>query len=346
MNLRAAFEAQSQTCTRMGSPFMGQLLNILAHDWPRGSALDQKFSSFSGDIGPSGHSLPLRIAGGLHALVLSNVAPELTAAYPPHIVSDDALRTATLSALNTHETFLIEWCNSPPQTNEVRRSAALIAGARVAVQHFDLPIQLSELGASGGLNLMWDHYAIATQGTTFGAPDPALTLAPDWDGPLPPDVSPQIAIRAGVDLNPLDPKRADHLLRLTAYLWADQPDRLALTRAAVAVIDAPIQRADAVDWLASRLDNAPQGQLHLIQHTVAWQYFPQKTQDHGRAMIESAGAKATPNRPLAWLSMESDGDNTGKIGAALALRLWPGDLRFDLGRADFHGRWIKWTHTA
>jgi hypothetical protein len=43
---------------------------------------------------------------------------------------------------------------APSQTNEVRRSAALIAGAQVALEHFQRPIALSELEASAGLNLM------------------------------------------------------------------------------------------------------------------------------------------------------------------------------------------------
>jgi hypothetical protein len=346
MTLQEAFEAQADTCTHMGSPFMGRLLGILAHDWPSDSALGQKFAGFTGDIGPSGHSLPLRIAGGLHALVLNNTAAALVAVYPPATASDDTLRVAVLDALKTHQRFLLDWCDSPPQTNDVRRSAALIAGARVAAQHFNLPICLSELGASGGLNLMWDHYAIELSGRRIGSPMPAVILTPKWQGALPPDVPARIVQRAGVDLNPLDPKRADHLLRLTAYLWADQPDRLAMTRCAASVADAPIAKADAIDWLAPRLHRTPQGQLHLIQHTVAWQYFSRDVQARGRAMIEAAGARATQNRPLAWLSMESDGDTTGKLGAALTLRLWPGDLHFSLGRVDFHGRWINWEYAG
>ena len=57
-------------------------------------------------------------------------------------------------------------------------------------------------------------------------------------------------------------------------------------------------------------------------------------------MIEQAGEKATDEAPLAWLSMENDGSDN--VGAALNLRLWPGDHRIDLGRADFHGRWVDW----
>nr|WP_281403120.1 DUF2332 family protein [Sulfitobacter aestuariivivens] len=340
-----AFADQAESCSQMGSPFMGRLLRILASQWPQSSALGQKFAGFEGDIGPAGHSLPLRIAGGLHALVLNGTAPELAAVYPPNNASTADLETNVLHALHTHEKFLLDWTDSAPQTNEVRRSAALIAGARVAAQHFDLPLTLSELGASGGLNLMWDHYALDIHGHRFGPTVPALILTPEWKGALPPDIGPVIAQRAGVDLNPLDPQAGADLLRLTAYLWPDQPDRLRMTRAAASVMTAPLAQGDAIDWLATRLAEAPRGHLHLIQHTVAWQYFPAAAQARGRALIEATGAKATADRPLGWLSMESDGDTTGKVGAALTLRLWPGDITLDLGRADFHGRWINWTAT-
>ncbi|KEJ88030.1 DUF2332 domain-containing protein [Sulfitobacter donghicola] len=346
MTLTEAFRHQAISCAALGSPFMGQLLNILAENWPSDSALAKKFEGFEGDIGPAGHSLPLRTAGGLHALVLSGQDEGLAQVYPPNTPTDAALRDAVLAAFETHAAFLLDWTDSPPQTNEVRRSAALIAGAHVAAQYFDLPIQLSELGASGGMNLMWDHYALAVGGAQFGPAAPALVLSPEWTGALPPARAPQIAERAGVDLNPLNPKRADHLLRLTAYLWPDQPHRLALTRAAAAVMDAPIDKGDAVEWLEGRLGAAAEGRLHLIQHSVAWQYFPDAVQHRGREMIEAAGAKATPDRPLGWLSMESDGDTTGGKGAAITLRLWPGDITLHLGRADFHGRWIAWHHPA
>ena len=342
MNLLEAFRHQALSCAALGSPFMAQLLNVLADNWPQESALAKKFAGFDGDIGPAGHSLPLRTAAGLHALVLTRRDAGLIAVYPPNQPSDSAVRDAVLNALETHTAFLDDWTNSPPQTNEVRRSAALIAGAQGAVSHFDLPLHLSELGASGGLNLMWDHYALELSGTRFGPDMPVLTLTPDWTGAMPPARTPRIAARAGVDLNPLDPQRGDHLLRLTAYLWPDQPERLSLTRAAASVMTAQIDTGDAIDWLSRRLASAPQGRLHLIQHSVAWQYFPAAAQAKGKALIEAAGARASRDRPLGWLSMESDGDTTGGKGAALTLRLWPGNITFDLGRADFHGRWINW----
>ena len=59
----------------------------------------------------------------------------------------------------------------------------------------------------------------------------------------------------------------------------------------------------------------------------------------GRALIEAAGRKATGDAPLAWFGMEPDGDSPG---AAMTLRIWPGDITVDIGRMDFHGRWVNW----
>lgn len=343
MSLTQAFLDQSETCSRMGSPLMGRVLKILANRWDATSVLGQKMAEYQGDIGPAGHSLPLRIGGGLHALVLQAKDRDLMAVYPPNTADDETLEEAVVKALKENEEFFLDWTLNAPQTNEVRRSAALIAMARVAVSHFDRPIVLSELGASGGLNLMWDHFALEANGKRFGSQDAVLKLKPEWSGPVPPVNCPQIVDRSGVDLNPLNLKDEADTLRLLSYLWADQPHRVKLTRAAMSVLSAQVDMGDAIDWLEARLASAPEGHMHMIQHTVAWQYFPEEKQGHGTALIEAAGAKATPETPLAWMQMETDGDTTGAVGAALTLRLWPGNVTVNLGRADFHGRWINWT---
>jgi hypothetical protein len=346
VTLAEAFADQATSCLRLGSPFMGRLFEMLARHWPEDSRLAARLDAFEGDIGPAGASLPLRVAGGLHALVLDERAPDLVHAYPPHAVPDEMLRETVLHSLTAHEDFLLDWIESPPQTNEVRRAAVLMAGAAEVRRRFDLPVCLSELGASGGLNLMWNRFAVALPDRRLGAGDAVLTLMPDWQGDPPPPDLPVIAERAGVDLNPLNPGTPTDFLRLMAFLWPDQPHRLALTRAAASVMDAPLFRGDAIDWLEHRLQAAPAGHVHIIQHTVAWQYFPAAAQTRGQALIEAAGRAATPDRPIAWLAMESDGDTKGAVGALIRLRLWPGDLTLDLGRADFHGRWVRWAGTA
>lgn len=339
MTVNNAFRTQAQACTSLGSPFMGRLLTMLASDWPADTALARRCAEWTGDIGPGGASLPLRIAGGLHALVLTGRDPALRAVYPPEPVSDAALRRAVLGTLATHEDFMLNWIESAPQTNEVRRSAALIPAAHWIAARHPLPFVTSELGASAGLNLMWDRYAVSHAGQRLGPADAALCLSPDWSGEMPAAMPVTVAERRGVDLNPLDVQDPDQALRLFAYLWPDQPHRMDLTRAAIGALNGTVDKADAIDWLEPRLDSAPEDHVHLIYHTVAWQYFPPEAQARGTALIETAGARATETRPLAWLAMENDGDNEG---AALTLRLWPGDLRFSLGRADFHGRWLQW----
>lgn len=336
--LAEAFGQQARACAALGSPFMERLLTTLADIWPETGTLAETCAAWRGDIGPGGASLPLRIAGGLHALVLSGQSPALTAAYPGGSGGD--LAGVLRGALRDHQPFLLAWIARPPQTNEVRRSAALIPAAHLIAARFDgLPFHTSELGASAGLNLMWDRYALDTPAGRLGPAQPALTLRPEWSGPLPPPAEVTVAAHAGVDLTPLDMGNAGDRLRALAYLWPDQPERAALTRAAMAALQVRVEAGDAIDWLATRLAARPEGRIHLIYHTIAWQYFPAPAQARGRTLIEAAGADATRERPLAWLSLENDGNDRG---AALRLRLWPGAADLLLARVDFHGRWVDW----
>lgn len=90
--VRASFVEQAEACESLGSPFTGRLLRLLSGARAR-----------SGDD-----------AG-------------LAAAYATPPDSDAALLAPVLAALHRHEAFLLHWLNSAPQTNAVRRSAALIA---------------------------------------------------------------------------------------------------------------------------------------------------------------------------------------------------------------------------
>jgi hypothetical protein len=333
VTIRQTFRQQAEACAAMGSPLMARLMSGLAEGLQPGTPVSDRILAASDAEASRAHALPLRLAGGLHALVLTGTDPALIAAY----ADPDADPTdAALDAIARHPAFLLDWLASPPQTNEVRRSAVLIAAAHWLTARYGLPLVLSELGASAGLNLLWDHYALRIGDRTYGPADPALTLTPDWTGPLPPDAPPTVLDHRGTDLNPLDP--VTDRLRLLAYLWPDQPDRIARTGTALdlaARLHLPIDRADAADWLTTRLAKPMPGTLHLVFHTVAWQYFQPATQSRVLAAIRDAGHLG----PLAHLSMEADGQTSG---AAVTLTLWPGGDTIPLGRADFHGRWIDW----
>lgn len=330
--VRQAFRQQAAACAALGSPLMERLLTGLANRLEPGDPVADCVLGWQGDPSSKADSVPLRLAGGLHALVLTARAPALASAYASGIDPTDA----ALTAIRAHPAFLLDWLTSPPQTNEVRRSAVLIATAHWLTARFGLPLVLSELGASAGLNLLWDHYALRIGDQIFGPANPTLTLNPDWTAAPPPHAPPTILDRRGVDLNPLDP--ITDSLRLLAYLWPDQPDRITRTRAALdlaARLQPQVDRADAANWLETRLATPTPDALQLVFHTVAWQYFPAATQSRALAAMESASR----HTPLAHLSMEADGQTPG---AALTLTLWPGGETIPLGRADFHGRWIDW----
>ncbi|MFQ6554180.1 DUF2332 domain-containing protein [Aestuariibius insulae] len=338
MNVREAFRRQAVSCTGLGSPFMGRLMTLAADRLAPGHPVADKILNWPGRPEANKDSVPLRFAGALHALQIEG-DPDLTAAYPPNDVSDDTLWHAAQIAIDRHTDAILRFLDSPPQTNEVRRSAALIAATTWLKP--DHPLILSELGASAGLNLMFDRFALATPNGPLGASDPALTLTPDWQGEVPAPHPVSVAERRGCDLSPIDPSDPDHRTRLRAYLWPDQPERRALTDAAIAAHDAPVDRAKAQDWIASRLTHRP-GHHHLIYHTIAWQYFPDDAQGKATALIEEAGASATSDTPLSWLSVEND---EGR-GAGITIRCWPGNRAYTLGRFDFHGRWIDWQPAA
>ena len=336
MTVRKAFDQQAAACDALGSPLTAHLCRVLgAALAPEQGRVARRILSWPGQTGPGGDSVPLRLTGALHALVLTGLAPDLATAYQRGNPSAELL----LGAIAVHEDFVDRWLDSPPQTNEVGRSAAIIAALRFLRPARSLRVM--ELGASAGLNLNWHRYHLATASGDTAAGD-GVVLRPEWRGAeAPTPVMMRVDEARGVDLRPVDAV-ADPL-RLLAYCWPDQPDRMARLRAALALaaIHPPqVAAGDAGDWLTAQLDGpAPMGALRVIYHTIAWQYFPPDTAAACEAAMQAAGRAG----PLAHIAMEADG---AADGAALTLRLWNGSggapLRWSLGRVDFHGRWVDW----
>lgn len=346
-DFRQACRSQAVITQRMGSPFTARLLRLLAERLRPDTDVGRRLLDWPGDLSSEGDAVPLRMTGALHALALENTA-ELAPLYPPNpMPQNDQLWDAITAVLHRYPARLNALLDTAPQTNEVARSAVLIALGQWLADHYNLPLVLSELGASAGLNLNWDRYGLWAGDRYCGPPQPHLTLTPEWKGPPPPQAQPQITDRRGVDLNPLNQTLAEHRLRLRAYVWPDQRDRLDRMRKAQEIAQAPVDQGDAAQWLGPRLATPRPGTCHLIFHTVAWQYFPQDIRAKCQAQIEAAGARATADAPLAWFGMEVDDESPG---AGLSLRLWPGigpqntsaGEKIDMGRADFHGRWVDW----
>ena len=332
----------------MGSSFTGRLATLLGERLSEEDSVGRAVLQWPGNAGADG--LSLRLIGGLHALVLMGRAPDLAEAYPGGERAEDAdvLWPAVEEALTQHEDFLLAFLESPPQTNEVARSGVLLGGFQTVAAETGLPLCILELGASAGLNLLWDHYRYGLGEAEWGPEDAPLRLEPEWSGPLPPLGALAVAARAGCDQRPVDPIDEQDRLRLRAYVWADQLERRLRLEAALdhwTKSGLKLDRADAADWAEAQLSRSSPGVAMVLFHSIFWHYLEPEAQDRIRSAIDEAAARATPDAPFAWLRMEV---HESRQFAGLYLDLWPGiasvpggETRL-LAEADFHGEWVRW----
>lgn len=340
--VRAAFREQGEWCAKLGSPFTALVCDVVAERIDGSTAIGRRLLAWPGDPRGWADGVPLRLCGGLHAMVRAGTTAELAACYPPHPKPDeDALWMVIDRVLRDDDGSLAAWLDRTPQTNEVGRGAALMAGLLVVAAQTQLPIALYELGASAGLNLMLDRYAFDLGGVAAGDPASPLKLAPEWRGPPPPAAEVRITSRRGVDLHPADPARDRE--RLIAYVWADQRRRLAQLEAAldIAAADPPeVMRGDAADWIEANLAARPaEAGARVVQHSVAWQYFSAETQARITKHIIEAGVAAPADAPLAWLRFEKEPEARE---TSLRLTLWPGGEERLLASCQAHGAWVEW----
>lgn len=342
--VREAFRKQAVPCEALGSPFTARLCNLLAERLSSESKVGERVLNWPGISSGQNDALALRVCGALHALVVDGRSSALTKVYPPnhHNLSDDIFWQAIDEAFGEHAEFILQRIKSAPQTNEVRRASILLPGFSEITRQTGLPLVLSELGASAGLNLNWDKFHYEIGGQIWGLKDSKVQLSPEWWGARVELQSIEVVSRAGCDLYPLDVLDEAKQRRLLSYIWPDQSERIVRTKAAIDIAVAAgttIANTDAIDWLEMRLNSHREGAAHVLYHTIAWQYFPEDVQRRGVELMRQAGKMATKDAPIAWLRFEMDDKSPG---AALTLTLWPTGEEIYLARADFHGRWIDW----
>jgi hypothetical protein len=342
-DLQEAFRQQARDCRRLGSPFNALVCELLARRLDGSTRFGRIVEAWEGRPVPD--ALALRAAGALHGLARSGRCHALTAEYPPNGLGEpESLWLAISDALSAHSEFLCDYLGRPPQTNEVGRSSALLGAALIIAQRTGLPLSWHEIGASAGLNLAFDQYRYELGSVHHGRVDAPVTIRSSWEGTLPPLATPlRVVDRAGADLNPLLASSSALQERLMSYIWPDQSERIERTLAALdlaAVAPWRVERAGAHDWVATRFSRPlSEGRVHVLAHTVVWQYLSQSERAAITTTMNDAGTRATHRAPVAWISVEAD---EVRDGAGVRLTLWPGGERALIGRADFHGRWVRW----
>jgi len=234
------------------------------------------------------------------------------------------------------------------QTNVVERCGLLLpAFGAIAERSGGKPLHLVEVGASAGLNLLWDQYRYdyGSERRCGPAASPVVIETELRGGLAPPvpEALPAIAARTGIDLNPIDVRVADAVRWLRALVWPEEGERLSRLDAAVALArqhPPTVLAGDALDIAPQLLCDAPPGETLCVYPTHTLNQFSPEARKQFAAMLAEVGA----TRDLYWLSSEYRPVEDGGIRPTLTLVGFQGGSAEEqvLAYCDHHGRWLEW----
>jgi hypothetical protein len=261
---------------------------------------------------PAEQRRPTLFLAAVHYLLLEEAKHPLATYYPD-------LATAPMPSADPYpvfRAFCLERQNElvhvlttrRVQTNEVGRCAALLpAFTLVSRLVGGRPVALVEVGASAGLNLLFDRYAYDYgSGHRAGDPGARVQLTSELRGarvPPLPDAMPRVASRVGIDLAPIDVQDADATRWLRACVWAEHQARAALVQRALTVArlaPPPLVAGNALDALPGVVASIPRGLPLCLFHSATLAYFAHKD----RARFADLVAALAEGRDPFWLSSE------------------------------------------
>ncbi len=146
--------------------------------------------------------------------------------------------------------------------------------------------------------------------------------------------------RTGGDLTPVDPVSAAGRLRLTAYVWADQTERLARLRGALelAARIPAVLRAEPASATIAAIRLEP-GTWTVLWHSIMHQYLDAEQARELADAIAALGSTATGSARFAHVTLEPV---NATPATPVVLVTWPGGQRRLLGTALPHGIPVTW----
>jgi hypothetical protein len=247
------------------------------------------------------------------------------------------------------------------QTNEVRRCSYLWPAFVFAAARTARALSIIDVGASAGLNLLFDRYAYEYgNGLCAGDPTASVRIATQLRGAPPPIAPPPIvAERIGIDLAPVALDDADATRWLEACVWPEHVERFATLRAALALARVARPRVvagNALEHLPRLIDAAERDAAVVVVNTNVLVYFSEaERRAYGRA-LRDAGAR----RELVWIanehpallqqagfarSIEASSDAAALPLAITHFRDGTRDERV-VAQVGPHGRWLDWFAAA
>ncbi|MBT8427541.1 MAG: DUF2332 domain-containing protein [Erythrobacter sp.] len=338
-----AIEWQATHAEKAGAPGTAQVVRSLLALQESQAATARRIFNWQGLS--LRDAMPLRIAGGIHNLLLTGEEPRLADVYAGRMTAQDDVDALVRDIVETHDARLMPWLDGPPQTNEAGRSASFAAGLLwLADGRTTGQFEFLEIGASAGINTMMGRYRYDLGGVHAGPQGSPMQIAPEWRGDPPPNAEFTFVAARGSDIAPVDLTDENEAMRLKSYVWPEATGRMARIDAAIALArdEAPeLERMDAADWVERELAREPQaGVTRVLAHSIMWQYLPDATQRRIETAVEAAGAAAPAESPFAHLSLET---NRETFAHELRVRYRPGgEEEVHLANAHPHGAWVEW----
>ena len=231
------------------------------------------------------------------------------------------------------------------QTNAVRRCAALApVFAYVSRLCGATPLALVEVGASAGLNLLWDRYGYDYgEGRRCGDASSPVQLPCAVRGsllPPAPDVLPRVGYRVGIDLQPVDLMDPQGTTWLRALVWPEHRLRREILGYAIEIAreEPPtVIAGDAVEVLPGLLEDIPWDHHLCVYHSHTLNQFPLESRGAFDSLVERWGRI----RDLDLVSMEL-GQGVGH--SVVELTSYQGGVKTVrlLAECDTHGAWVRW----
>ncbi|MFC5253078.1 DUF2332 domain-containing protein [Streptomyces nigrescens] len=295
-----------------------------------------------------GQPAPNMLLGAVHHILRRGVQHPLASYFTGHEALE-ADRAAVLLAdfCRRHAEQITRTISTRSvQTNEVNRCAVLLpAFAALQQQLDDRPIRIVDVGASAGLNLLWDRYTYDYDGHRLSLPasDPDTVLTCEIKGATPPlslDVT-RFARPVGIELNPVDvtdPEATEWLVSLT---WPEQTTRMRTLNSALTLAartPPTILAGRAEEHLADVVATAPADQ-HLC-FVFSWSIYQIFGSPGGRERLVDTLAELSRQRPLHEISIGHFGHDTPHM---IMARHESGVSRSDVvAYCDVYGTWLDW----
>ena len=298
---------------------------------------------------------PALILAALHDLALAGRAPALAAAYDA-ADGDAAGQAAIDTLLRMIDSVVAITVRRQTRTNETGRCAVLYPAVAEAARRLGAnAVGLVDLGCSAGFNLNVDRVGITySAGQSLGDRSSPVQMSCSIVGerPIPTRAMPKVVARLGIDRDPVDVTDTDDARWLRACVWPDQPERLAMLEAEMALATtAPplLLQGDALEVMPDALARVPADALPVVTTTWALSHFPLESRLRFLHRLDEAAA----GRAVAWVSAEGVGvaptiptlgDRRASGHSIIGLALFDGSALHAeaVGRCWSRGRMLAW----